>query len=529
MGRRRRPPPAARAQRRPPRRGVRRLDPRRPATPGFAMGFALGAEQRDRVRHVRVAALRRARAAGPARALRPVRRLGERDLDDRRPRRRARRRRLLHGRRLHARRRGQRRRRRRPRPAGARAARPAPLARRRGDEDDADEDDTVGAGAATWPGSARACARRAAARRSRGATIVSALVIGLAAYDEYVPLLAEEHGSPVATAPLVLALVVAGQIVGTALAGRTAAMTPRTVGVVVALAAILQSRRQRGSVAGSASALLAVGFGMLNNAMVVSEARLQSVISGRARATVTSTASLATEVVAPGRLRRVRARRRGVVDRGAGRGRSGSRRSAPRSPPSACCQPGRPSSDGDGEALGGGEHVDAHRRPAGRASAASRSSSSSSRSGSWWNSARRRAPDLRRQPHGVLDGAVAPRALRGELRRRVLGVVDQQVDAAHSSRTRSSTSQRVARLLVVADVGDAGAPVGHAVAVRLADVGHRPRLDVEAADVERAPARRGSSIWPGKSCSPIGNSGGQIVSCEHRRPTAGRSTATACR
>src|SRR4029079_18208264 len=37
--------------------------------------------------------------------------------------------------------------------------------------------------------------------------------------------------------------------------------------------------------------------------------------------------------------------------------------------------------------------------------------------------------DLTGQPHRVLDRAVAPRALAGELGRRVLGVVDQQVDA----------------------------------------------------------------------------------------------------
>jgi hypothetical protein len=43
---------------------------------------------------------------------------------------------------------------------------------------------------------------------------------------------------------------------------------------------------------------IAVGYGLLNNAMVVSEARLQDVITGPARATVTSTAGLATEVVA---------------------------------------------------------------------------------------------------------------------------------------------------------------------------------------------------------------------------------------
>jgi protein-S-isoprenylcysteine O-methyltransferase Ste14 len=45
---------------------------------------------------------------------------------------------------------------------------------------------------------------------------------------------------------------------------------------------------------------VAIGYGLLNNAMVVSEARLQEVISGPARATVTSMAGLATEVVALG-------------------------------------------------------------------------------------------------------------------------------------------------------------------------------------------------------------------------------------
>ena len=45
-------------------------------------------------------------------------------------------------------------------------------------------------------------------------------------------------------------------------------------------------------------AAIAVGYGLLNNAMVVSEARLQDVIHGPARATVTSVAGLATEVVA---------------------------------------------------------------------------------------------------------------------------------------------------------------------------------------------------------------------------------------
>ncbi len=64
----------------------------------------------------------------------------------------------------------------------------------------------------------------------------------------------------------------------------------------------------------------------------------------------------------------------------------------------------------------------------GRGEGQQSSTVSSSWSGSWWNSASRRAPGLGRDPHGVVDRAVAPRAPSGrELVGRVLGVVDQQV------------------------------------------------------------------------------------------------------
>jgi hypothetical protein len=43
---------------------------------------------------------------------------------------------------------------------------------------------------------------------------------------------------------------------------------------------------------------IAIGYGLANNVNLVAEARLQDVISGPARATVTSVAGLSTEVVA---------------------------------------------------------------------------------------------------------------------------------------------------------------------------------------------------------------------------------------
>ncbi len=131
----------------------------------------------------------------------------------------------------------------------------------------------------------------------RGAVVVSALLVGLSAFDEYLPLLADEHGVAASSVPVVIALAVVAQMIGTALAGRTASMAPRTMrGVVAGAAATIALGAVLGGALGFG--LLAVGYGALNNAMVVSEARLQSVIEGPARATVTSISGLAVEIVA---------------------------------------------------------------------------------------------------------------------------------------------------------------------------------------------------------------------------------------
>lgn len=137
-------------------------------------------------------------------------------------------------------------------------------------------------------------ARVPAVRRT---VLVSSAMLGLTVYDEYFPLVAREHGVSQATVPVLVAVVVAGQLVGTALAGRTAAMSGWTVGVLLAMSAVLVS-------AGAlldpwvGFAAIAVGFGLVHNAVIVTEARLQQIITGRARATVTSVAGLSTEVVA---------------------------------------------------------------------------------------------------------------------------------------------------------------------------------------------------------------------------------------
>jgi heme exporter protein D len=131
----------------------------------------------------------------------------------------------------------------------------------------------------------------------RRVVLVYAAVIGASAYDEYFPLVAAGHGVAASMVPWLIGLVVLGQVVGTALAGRTAAMSGAAMRWVLLGAALLISTGALVSpLVGFAA--IAVGYGLLNNAMVVTEARLQDVITGPARATVTSVAGVATEVVA---------------------------------------------------------------------------------------------------------------------------------------------------------------------------------------------------------------------------------------
>jgi hypothetical protein len=97
--------------------------------------------------------------------------------------------------------------------------------------------------------------------------------------------------------PVLVTITVAGQVVGTALVGRTARSSARRVGATVATGAVLVSV---GALVTpyAGFAVIAVGYGMLNNAMLVGETRLQDQITGPARATVTSVLGLGEEIVA---------------------------------------------------------------------------------------------------------------------------------------------------------------------------------------------------------------------------------------
>jgi hypothetical protein len=131
----------------------------------------------------------------------------------------------------------------------------------------------------------------------RRVLLLAAAMVGLTAYDEYFPLVAHAHGVATSDIPLLIGIVVAGQAVGTALVGRTARLRAPAVGALLALGALLVSL---GALVTPYVGFVAIGigYGLLNNAMLIGETRLQSTITGPARATVTSVLGLLEEVVA---------------------------------------------------------------------------------------------------------------------------------------------------------------------------------------------------------------------------------------
>jgi hypothetical protein len=127
--------------------------------------------------------------------------------------------------------------------------------------------------------------------------LLAGTMVGFTAYDEYFPLVARDHGVATSTVPVLIAITVAGQVVGTALVGRTARFRGPVVGAVLGGGALLVSLGAL-SAPYAGFVAIAVGYGLLNNAMLVGETRLQDTITGPARATVTSVLGLLEEVVA---------------------------------------------------------------------------------------------------------------------------------------------------------------------------------------------------------------------------------------
>jgi hypothetical protein len=131
----------------------------------------------------------------------------------------------------------------------------------------------------------------------RRVLLLAAAMVGLTAYDEYFPLVARAHGVATSDIPLLIAITVAGQAIGTALVGRSARLPARAVGGLLGVGALLVSV---GALVTPYAGFvgIGIGYGMLNNAMLVGETRLQDTITGPARATVTSVLGLLEEVVA---------------------------------------------------------------------------------------------------------------------------------------------------------------------------------------------------------------------------------------
>ncbi|MGC4839353.1 MFS transporter [Micromonospora vinacea] len=176
----------------------------------------------------------------------------------------------------------------------AMAARPVGVAPPRQDEPASPDDD----GDLGWWDTLRAGVAQVRTRPPvRGAVLLVAVVAAdWGALDEYTPLLALDTGVGAQAVPLLLLLLWAGVTVGGLLApagerlgSRGYAALLGLVGVALAGGALL--RHPAGFV------LIAVAFGAAQLATVLADARLQARITGTSRATVTSLAGMATDVL----------------------------------------------------------------------------------------------------------------------------------------------------------------------------------------------------------------------------------------
>jgi MFS family permease len=134
-------------------------------------------------------------------------------------------------------------------------------------------------------------------RRVAWAVAIAALVPGFTALDEYLPLLSRAAGAPTVVVPLLFALPSFAMAVGSELAGRWATIRPGRLAGAVSLAAVLLAT---GALSGRLAGMvpIALAFGVLQFAIVVTETRLQDSIGSGSRATVLSVAGFASEVFA---------------------------------------------------------------------------------------------------------------------------------------------------------------------------------------------------------------------------------------
>ncbi|RBY87495.1 MFS transporter [Blastococcus sp. TF02A-26] len=122
-----------------------------------------------------------------------------------------------------------------------------------------------------------------------------ALLGGLDAIEEYLPVMARDWGVPQAAVPgTVLAVALAGAL-GAALGGRAARLpTSVLLGMLAGSGVLLAAAA--GWARPAAVAVLAVAYGLYLAVLVVAEARLQERITGPYRATLTSVAGVGIEL-----------------------------------------------------------------------------------------------------------------------------------------------------------------------------------------------------------------------------------------
>jgi MFS family permease len=131
----------------------------------------------------------------------------------------------------------------------------------------------------------------------RGVLLVPAITSIFMALEEYTPLLATAGGASDSQVPWWEAVVWGGLTAGGLVAGRFSQLGSRGIAVMVASAAIVLAA---GAATGRAGGLVlvAVAFGLLQIGSVLAQTRLQESMTGAARATVTSLASLGDELAA---------------------------------------------------------------------------------------------------------------------------------------------------------------------------------------------------------------------------------------
>jgi MFS family permease len=131
----------------------------------------------------------------------------------------------------------------------------------------------------------------------RGVVLLLAVLPALTAIDEYVPLVGDDYHVPTSVVPVFLLVITLTAAIGNWAAGRWWSVRgSRMAGTLALGAAALAASGLTDRAAGFTG--VAIAFGVVQFGITSAEIRLQHAITGRARATVTSVASVGADVFA---------------------------------------------------------------------------------------------------------------------------------------------------------------------------------------------------------------------------------------